>query len=367
MSSDSAFDKQFATVGSFQVMTGDNYSGSCVKVVCELDDAEFSRKAVAVLSELQYELTLSVDTQSRFDVNGKILYLKGTGRKEMCYWTWVRADGEKVEAWLKEREADLPVATSRRHVINTESLSVGPCSFEDADGRFVKVRFDKISVPFYFNKSTKTWDEATTNVHVVKYARPNLGSSIMEAVRANLPAILGRAVERPLNHSYVSEYGAHRLEYFEKLTVRVLGKDVLIFKKLQDADRLRMARPDFEPVMVFDYSASHEAKNNKARYFANIDDKLFSVVGFVNPFEQGDRVSKDPTVTSFECPANSNPQQYKYSHYRFGPRDKNTRDGGTHPSWLGPLAVLLPSDVDPIDLRDEYVKEKITRALKLKL
>jgi hypothetical protein len=210
-------------------------------------------------------------------------------------------------------------------VLKPGSLSVGPCSYEDETGIYVKVRFNGFSVPFYFNE--KRFLPDFTEQAVTKQIGGVNAEAAYKIVTDNQDLIYKRAVTRALNLSNIDDYATHNL--------KILKGDN--DGRFYTATQSEIADPKAKLASLFSYGYRST--------FAVIDDEVYKVKGVVSGYQlynSGERLAEN---------------QLTDGHY-----DLNYVHGGI--TYRG---YLRCADCTKLDPRDQYVREKIGRSMKAKL
>lgn len=208
--------------------------------------------------------------------------------------------------------------------VKADKISVGPCAFLADGKKYVKVRFNGMSVRFYFD------DNDWLPVETEKSTTCNIGGVAADGVYKLLAdhasMLHKRAVTRPLNFSEVEDYAHHNLTILK-------GDASGCFYPASNAE---IAEPDAKLAYVFDYGYNH--------IFAVINDVFYKVAGFISGYQL------------YTNPGAANLDPYPGTYNLVFKTNGKTYNG-----------YMRSSDCTLLDPRDQFVKEKITRSMKAKL
>lgn len=337
-------------VGIFEILkSSNNYlpNWCMVRAQTAIEDNDLSTKIIRKMMDLQIHLYCPIKGSTGFDVRARRTRIKGINKLILEHFVIINTQSNVAADWLKDNISDIPEPMPTNITLKTDKLSVGPCAFpasehdtSELDRRYVKVRFDGVSVPFYFNHKTKTWDKGLTKQQILKQTGKTAADSIVPVLECHTSLILERAAQRLLNLSGIPEYGEMKINWFvdvdqKSKTYKFFVKEDIISEGdtiyIYNKDNKALANPAYKPVPVFMFGS---------KYFAAVDDKIYKVPGFYH------------TNTRWEY--NSN---------------KYVEDGysTTVNSYLSEHAILSFRDLKQIPTDDQYVREKIVRAVKAKL
>lgn len=332
-------DKRYRVLhGSFGAFTVHGMEGyyadkrSIIKVYVPPDNVVIEQMVVDKLITLQKEKYFPIDKVSYFLVRGKQTRHPITKTKTVEFVAETTIAPAVALDWLINNAGDIPLEAETLEM-GKEGWSVGPCIVDKGvsgskwgplPGRYVKVRFNKMSIPYYLTPDNQTWVKDLTRQTIERDRHMfALSSSIMEFFEKNQTEIIARAGKRPFNKSGIAEYDAPTVNFFNKTGNRY----VLMFHQgaSNAVDKSKLASPDYEPVVTLSYNRQYGDNSYKSVIVIAEGDKLMEVSKFTS--------------------------------------DKNNNYHG----WKPGSVWFYEKDIVEIDSGDEYVKERAIRALRSKL
>lgn len=319
---------------AFMVYNGDGYYAnkrSMVKVYLPPGNVELEQLVANKLYELQKVKYWPIERNTYINVRGRLFKHPLTKMKMMELATEVTIPHTEVLDWIKDNTNDLPLEAETLE-LGKEGWSVGPCIFKKitpndhygpVPGLYVKVRFNKMSIPFYLTDDKKTWVRDLTNANLQKDKSTKIvADSTMAFFDKNEKEILVRAGERHFNKSGIAEYEAPHVSFFNKVGT----KFNLMFHQgsSNKVDQSKLADPNYKPVVTLKYGRQYGDGAYRDVTVAVVDDKFFEVK--------------------------------KYS----------TANPNWH-NWQDDKVSFKESDLVELDNADEYVRERALRALRAKL
>lgn len=239
---------------------------------------------------------------------------------------------DDVLVWLQANTLDIPLETETLE-LGKEGWSVGPClTRQTGDGAnwhsqlpglYVRVRFNKMSIPFYVSDDKKVWDEVQTKAALQKHRATKVAeSSIMTFLTSNKDEIMKRVGDRPFNKSGIAEYEPPYVSFFKKVNT----KWKLIFHQgaANKVDQSKLADPNCKPIVTLKYNKQYGDNAYKDVIIAAYDDKLYVVDNWKSDAE----------------------------HWR---------------GWTSDDVSFTDAALKPLDPEDQYVYERALRALASKL
>lgn len=331
-------------IGPFEVFKNESYNSyALVRAICEDGNNAFSIEIINKLTKFQLDSYLPIRWTSHFSVKASRVRLKGIKRVMIQHSSIINVSPEDAIKWLEANGAQSMQAISITRSFKTDKLSVAPCAFQTNDGhKYVRVRFDGISVPFFIN--TKGWDQNLTRQYLIKCLDPGLVDSILKSIDNHLSSIIARVKERPLNLSRISEYGQNRLTYWEEKSP---GKFIHL-----SADEVKIvtAKPDYDPVIVYSFDRSRNlvdqsrnAYDGWSGHFTAFNEKLYSIPGFYSPKMTFDYNTKKQIASGEYHP--------DYTQYLYGTSK----------------SMFKLADCKLVPSEDEYIRTKVGRTIKAKI
>jgi hypothetical protein len=263
---------------------------------------------------------------------------------------WLRGNAEYIELTQDDK------------TYKTEKLSVGPSVHKDRRGRYVKVRFDGLSVPYYFDDKflpNPTWDSLKRELGSL-----NKAARVLGILKQHSSLILGRAKKRPFNLSGIDEYAKHSMIYFEDV-----GDEIYRFvSQSEKIESAVLANPSYKPILVFSYGWSHRNPTGLRDYVLIGDDEVKKVKNYyiidwskVKGAVEANPYGGQGYVNWQKLPAlqeKVRKRPFDLSMYKTEPERYSTRDG---------LHIFKGSELTEVDKEDEYLRVKVQRACKAKL
>lgn len=343
---ESDFPELYMSCGIFDIYAASNSwiknSYAFVKAQCGVDDNIMSEKIIRKLVDLQLYLYLPVTGTTWFTARAKKTKIRAINKYVRDHFVIANADPKKVADWLSSHVNDLPAIIDKQDGLKTDKLSVGPCAFKADHLRYVKVRFDGVSVPFYFDDSN--WDQQTTRQAILKLSGRAATDSIMTILSNYSLIILERAKSRLLNLSEIPEYGEAQIEFFDEVKYpstlyrhfvgnKYITKGDAIYK-IMAKNSSKLADPLCKPIPVYRFGS---------QWFTVIDDNVYSIPGFYN------KRHAYAAVDNIHLDANG----HTYA------------DG--EDNWITDNSVLSFRTLIRVSADDQYVHEKVARAMRAKL
>lgn len=324
----------FGAFGAFSVMNGTGYYATdrcLIKVYVPLAEPVLEQMVLDKLYQFQKSRYMPISGTTWFAVRAKETRHPVTKTKMVEFASEVEVAPGEVLEWLKQYTTDIPLEAESLEM-GKEGWSVGPCiirktpqgnkSWGPKVGRYVRVRFNKLSIPFYLSEDNMVWlkDITTEHINDDRHLKA-LAPSILEFFTKNQVEILSRAKNRPFNKSGVSEYDPPDVSFFQKIG----SKYELMFHQgnSNTIDKSKLASPDYEPMVTLRYRGQYGDPSYRAVIVAAVGEDLFEVKKF-------------------------------------------TADRDYH-GWNSKGTSFLQKDLVPLDPEDEYVRERAIRALKSKL
>ena len=334
--------------GSFGVYKSDSAywaDRSLVKVVCPAQSSDLIPEVVRKLTDIQLALT-PINHNSIYAVKCREGTLPGVKHKIIDVFTVVeKSTHDAVVDWIENNCNSIQIPNPSEN-FDTSKLSVGPCAYLDSDGhRYVKVRFDGVSIPFYIINDK--WESSMTTDALTKQSGPALADKFTNILGQYEATILERAKERKLNKSGIPEYAQHHITYWVEIPNGV-------FQRVKE-DSPYMSAPGTKiyPVCAYGY----QYKGRKLNDFALIDDVLYNVLGYY--------AKREVWATT---PNYSN--NYQGVKLKYDLQDYNKSLFGEERSvstYHDNYYVFTRADMVKVDDDDTFVKEKVIRTLKVKL
>ena len=334
------------TCGSFSVFkpngNGQWYDNRClVKVICpNPKDSRTISEVTRRLTNLQLDLEPPGNRSSTFAVKCRPFSLKGVKRRVMEVFTILSRPPQEAIDWVEKNCADIEIS-GLESTFDTSKLSVGPCAYRENGKTFVKVRFDGISIPFFFDN--KTWDREATHKALTELNGPALANDFVEIMATHQTTILERALERPFNLSGIHEYAQHRVEYWIETPDGV-------FQSIKPDSPL-MSVPGAKVFPVASYGYAY--RERKLFDFVLFEDELYRIIGY---HELRDTHAYSKINGQWES-INYKVEQYSPKLFKV---DSSPYAGGEH------LAFTM-ADIEKVAAEDTFVREKLIRTLKAKL
>jgi len=329
---ENAFDEIVESIGPISVLRATKWYSNyylLIKASCVDGNSDSQAAVIKLLTDLQIMLYIPISVNTSFNFKAKRVRLPGTKKVVIEFLLFLYGINDKLNDivnWLRNNANNLPVI--QQH-LDDEKLSVGPSMFLDTklNAKYVKVRFDGASVPFYFDDYSKIWlkDLTEQSIRELKEFGPTLIETILNILIQNKDTILERALLRPLNLSNISEYGEHVMKYYKKVAA---DEWIMI-----DTSK-SLANPNVEMAIVFMYSGT----DRTSKYFALIEDNIYKISTFYNKSWSGYNKSAGKSW-------------YRQAHQGHIPEE----------------VKFVNTDLTPIDPSDQYVRERIARAMKAKL
>lgn len=317
---------------AFMVYSGEAYYAnkrSMIKVFLPVGNPDLEKLAADKLYALQKEKYWPIERVAYFNVRGRIVKHPVTKANVMELATELTIPAADALEWVKNNTDDLPLDAEIVE-LGKEGWSVGPCIFRKADqnswgplpGLYVKVRFNKMSIPFYLSEDKKAWIKDMTKASLQRDKSTRIVTdSAMIFFEKNEKEILARALERPLNKSGIAEYEAPHVSFFNKIGARY----TLMFHQgaSNKVDQSKLADPNYRPVVTLKYGKQWGDKAYRDVIVAVVDDKFYEIKKFTS------------------------------NHNWSG--------------WTSDKVTFRQEDLIELDSDDEYVKERALRALRAKL
>jgi hypothetical protein len=315
---------------AFMVYNNQYYpNNAMIKIYMLPGDEPTEKLVVDKLYQLQKEKYWPIEHQIYFVVRGRVTRHPLTKMKVMEYAAEVNIAADVALEWLKDNTNDIPLEAETIE-FGKEGWSVGPCIFKKLTeskwgtrkGTYVKVRFNKMSIPFYLDETRKIWQKDQTHAGLMVENSTRIASaSIMTFLEKNETEILSRVAERPFNKSGIGEYDPPHVSFFNKVGTNFK----LMFHQgaSNKVDQSKLADPAYKPVVTLLYSKTYGDNNWRDIIVAVIDDKMYEVT-------------------------------------------KYDSDNSWH-SWTDKNTSFKEKDLKDIDPADEYVRERAERALRAKL
>lgn len=330
-------DKRYRTVhgifGAFTVYKMDGYYAdkqSLVKVYVPNDNAVLEQMVVEKLLALQKSKYFPISKVSYFFVRGKKTAHPLTKTKMTEFASESTISPAETLEWLQNNAGDIPLEAESLEM-GKDGWSVGPCIVIKSEngskwgplpGRYAKVRFNKMSIPYYVSSDNKVWQKELTAASIDRDRHMKIMSkSIMEFFEKNETEILSRVADRPFNKSGIAEYDPPDVSFFAKKNDRYQ----LMFHQgsSNKIDQSKLANPDYEPIVTLHYRKQYGDNTYKNVIVAAIGDKLMQVNKFTA--------------------------------------------GGNYHSWGDKSTYFYETGLVELDPGDEYVRERAIRALRSKL
>jgi len=291
------------------------------------------------------KLNMSVSDIGRstsYSIRCKKLSLKGVKQKSMqvSVIMWISSSSPKkavdvVADWVRNN-IDTTESFDSNVAFNTEKLSVGPCAYRaDDQSKYVKVRFDGVSIPVYFNNE-KLLLGKTTNELQPTYG-PAMTDVLIKSISDHATVIFERASKRPLNLSGIPEYALHQMSYW----IAMAGECDGIYHIVPSNSPL-ISVPGTKVYPLCSYGYDWRAKKSHA--FILIDDVFYNVKGF--------RVY------------NNYHKQTKFDPNTF---DSSDYHQNINYSYYGDMAFFTRNELEEVPADDTFVREKALRTLKAKI
>lgn len=327
------FPTNVAAVGVFEVFESSPGWNACyIKATIPENDVVTSIKVTKALVDMQLHFLMPICRAVNVSVRIRKTVLRGTKRGFLEHEVILYVKSPAVVNWLSANTNIVAVKPAKQ-MFQTDKLSVGPCVFIDksGSGKYAHVRFDGVSVPFYF---TSKFDESATNAAILGEFGVATTDDIMSILRSYSKIIMGRVKDRPLNLSGVPESSEHRIVYYEEI-------ENGLYRRLSKDNMARLSDPKFIPILVFSYGGSYGTGKWASNDFTYVNDVLYRIAGFYNP-------------------------EYNYN-YGLAPKKKQADYNKTITNYQSDDAMFKFVDCIPIHESDQFIREKIARALKLKL
>lgn len=319
--------------GAFFVYKSQRYysdARSLVKVYVDPGDAALEQQIATKLYEMQMR---SFPVEKWLDIVIQARHTKHplTKKKKLEFSSTVAMAPAEALEWIKLNTDDLSLEAEKLD-LGKDGWSVGPCITRQSDnsnywselpGLYGRIRFDKMSIPFYISNDKKVWDEILTRKAILGSRATRLAvDSIMPFLTTNKDEILKRIAERPFNKSGIAEYEPPHVSFFNK----VGNNYKLIFHQgaSNKVDQSKLADPKYKPVVTLRYRKQHGDTAYRDVIVAATDDKFYEVSGF-------------------------------------------TTSKGSWRGWTGDDVHFSESQLKELDPEDEYVRERAVRALRAKL
>jgi hypothetical protein len=347
------FSKHIETVGLFElfipVRNYYGYGDVLVRVYTSPTDEETSTKVAKKLYELQWFMCAPVSARTKIHIEVKPCLIRGTKRKMLDHCTVLTDSNRgyssggmqtkqnafrgKIIDWLRANTSHIVVAQNKVLDLAGGKWSVGPCAFKDKEGyRYVKVRFDQVSIPWYLNSGKTQWDRERTKQKIKEHSGNAITEEILSILDVRTTEILKRAKTRPLNVSMIPQYAAHNIQYATLVEEGIYRATDITSKEL--------AKPDVNPILVFKYRSSWVGNNRVQNTFAIIDGELYRIEKSYGP-RYGLR----------------DPDKIPFSWENYG-----SNYGGFNAG-----SVFKRSECTIVSKEDEYIREKVLRAAKAKM
>lgn len=338
--------KQCGSFGVFKNATPSGYwSQRClVKVTCPGNASAMVPELVRKLTDLQ--LSFGSTLNNIYTVRVQEDTLPGVKHKVIEVFAVLEQAPAFAVGWLEANcgSIQIPEPTEK---FDTSKLSVGPCAYLDGENyRYVKVRFDGVSIPFYIVNGQ--WDKTRTLEAITKQTGPALAIKFTDILTTYESTVLERAKERKLNKSGIPEYAQHHIAYWVETPTGV-------FQHVkQDSSEMSMPNAKVHPSCVYGYQYRARRLND----FILIDDMLYNIKQYHSRRENW-----------IQAPHYTNNYQgikvpYELKDYRpdlFNDTDQEHSTRGEEPY------AITYKDLVKVDDDDTFVKEKVLRTLKAKL
>lgn len=202
------------------------------------------------------------------------------------------------------------------------TFSISPCSFREAGGTYVMVRFPAAdrrpgcSLRFYFTPDG--WDRARTESHHLRNGGKTATEVRMRMLGEHEAAIFERAKKKLLNLSNIDQYAKHNLSFYKEENQRIIP--------VTESEK---ADPNYTPIIVFSFGPTHLLMFKPY----STEEQYFKISKFYFPY----RTIQTPGLLPIA-----------------GAEKKG--------DWQN-AGYLRPEDYTPLDPEDAYVREKIRRTL----
>lgn len=316
---------------AFMIYNNQYYPSDClIKVYMPEGNDALEKLVVDKLYQLQKEKYWPIERQRFIAVRGRSTKHPLTKTKVMEYAAEVSISAADALVWVQNNTNDLPIEAESIEM-GKEGWSVGPCIFRKHEehsrwgprkGLYVKVRFNKQSIPFYLDNTKTVWLKDLTKTGMSFESSTRLiADSAMVFFEKNETEILRRVAERPFNKSGIGEYDPPYVSFFNKVGTNFK----LMFHQgaSNKVDQSKLADPSYKPVVTLHYSKQYGDDKYKDVIIAVIDDKMYEVTKFTSD-------------ASWE-------------------------------SWHAKGVAFKEKDLVDLDPADEYVRERAIRALRAKL
>lgn len=339
------YPQKVKTCGSFSVYkpegNGAWYDGRCmVKAICpNPGDVKTISEVSRRLMNLQMELEPPDNRQILYSVKCRPMTLKGVKRRIMEVFTVLDKPAQEAITWIEQNCSDIEIP-GLESTFDTSKLSVGPCAYRENGKQFVKVRFDGISIPFFFDK---TWDREATHKALTELNGPALAADFTEILSTHQTTILERAKERPYNLSGIHEYAQHKVDYW-------IESPAGVFQSVKpDSPIMSMPGAKILPVAAYGYAY----RERKLFDFILIEDELYRILGYRELKETHgySKITGQWEAVTYKI-ENYNPKLFKED---------------ITPWAYGDSRTFTLADVEKVAEDDTFVREKLIRTLKAKL
>lgn len=329
---DKRYHELAGTVGPFNVYKGKGwYANNCsmVKVQIPADDQALGRNILDKLIELQKEKFYPIESTTYFVVRSRPIRHVINKSKLVEYAIEIEIPTTQTLEWLTNNAAGISVTLDSVE-LGKDGWSVGPCvsrANKENTERYVKVRFNQMSIPFFLSKDRKAWVKGRTEEELGKSrdSQQTL-APILEFLTKNEQEILTRAQDRPYNKSGIAEYEPPFISFFVK--------DGLNYKLLfhqgssNKIDQTKLADPKCNPIITLRY---------KKQYVHGLDYEDVIVALVDDQLKEVKRWTGGTTTYGYEQ------------------------------GWSGANTKFRTQDLSELNAEDEYVRERALRALKTRL
>lgn len=365
------FTKLYKECGSFNVYEYESnqwYKNECcVKVICPINNDELAKQIVMKLAEMLIALT-DFKHNNQYVIRTKIQKTHNHKVQNISAIVWMSqpkllstGKGRACEVaaeWLEANCQSFRIENAE-DTYDTSKLSVGPCSYKDERGTFVKVRFDGMSLPAYVMNGKL--DLSTTDASLLKEFGPSLATKFSGILSQYESVIVTRAKDRPLNLSEVPEYAKHEISYWIKqnnsfitdLDATAVTVNQMDYYHRVPADSPYLSKPGTVIYPVCYYGQTW--RDSKCYAYVMIEDELYNIAGFFNA---------NYHYNSYNSWNVGTPKtEQVFSLEKFDPANYSQ----TRSLYISEKSYFTAAELTKVTDDDMFVKEKAIRTLKAKL
>lgn len=349
------FTKLYKECGSFNIYEYESnqwYKNECcIKVISPINNDELAKQIVMKLTEMLLALSdfkhnnnYYIRTKIQKTHNHKVQNisaivwmsqpkLQSTGKTRAC---------EVAAEWLDANCQEFRIENAE-DTYDTSKLSVGPCSYKDERGTYVKVRFDGMSLPVYVVGDKL--DLVATDSTLLKEFGPALATKFAGILAEYESVIVTRAKDRPLNLSGVPEYAKHEISYWIKLND---------YYHRVPVDSPYLSKPGTVVYPVCYYGQTW--RDSKCYAYVMIEDELYNIAGFYGANYYNSYNSWNTGATTPKKEPDFTLEKFDITNY-----------SKSRALYMSDKSYFTNAELTKVTDADMFVKEKAIRTLKAKL